>query len=339
MIYHWPKVFRLFLLFVLGYLVVVVLAACQSQNSELTSNKSCHWVEHMAGKTCVPDQIERLVTLDSPSFEYAIALGLKPVGTVDKQRLTSYLQDQLEGVIDVGESGEPNLERVLTLKPDLILGLNSNNQHIYRQAAQIAPTVLLEFEHSGLWKEVFHAYSETLHREDVEQQVMANYRQRLQEFKQRFEASPAPKQPPFQVSVVRIYPARINLYFRESFPGIVLRDAGLARPEAQDISASEAQRRYQNPIQASISLEALDQADGDALFVWTSESTPEEKQTAQQKWEELQADPLWQQLNAVQNNRVYFVPSYWIGSGPLAANAILDDLFKYLIKANVPTNQ
>ncbi len=331
MICTWSKAFRFALLFVLGYLLVVVLAACQPQKSELPSNKSCHWVEHVAGKTCVPDQIERLVTLDSPSFENAIALGLKPVGTVDTQRLTSYLQDQLEGVIDVGESGEPNLERVLTLKPDLILGLGSY-QHIYSQAAQIAPTVLLEFEHSGLWKEVFHAYSETLHREDVEQEVMANYRQRLQEFKQRFEVSSTPKQPAlFQVSVVRIYPARINLYFRDSFPGIVLRDAGLARPEAQDISASEAQDRYQNPIQASISLEALDQADGDALFVWTSESTPEENQAAQHKWKELQADPLWQQLNAVQNNRVYFVPSYWIGSGPLAANAILDDLFKYLI--------
>ena len=335
MIYRWSKVFRLVLLFVLGYLVVVVLAACQSQNSELTSSKSCHWVEHMAGKTCVPDQIERLVTLDSPSFEYAIALGLKPVGTVDTQRLNSYLQDQLKGVVDVGQYGEPNLESVLALKPDLILGLDSNNQHLYSQAAQIAPTVLFRFEHSGLWKEVFLVYSQALKRESTEQQVMANYRQRLQEFKQRFEARSAP----LQVSVVRIYPAKINLYFRDSFPGTVLQDAGLARPQTQDLSAAEAQRRYQNPIQASISLEALDQADGDAIFVWTSENTPEEKQTAQQKWEELQADPLWQQLNAVQNNRVYFVPSYWIGSGPLAANAILDDLFKYLIKTDAPTPQ
>lgn len=331
MMHDSSRMWRVFLWFCLGYLLVSLSLACQSSGTDLASAKPCHWVEHTAGKTCVPDQIERLVTLDTPSFENAIALGLKPVGTVDTQRLTSYLQDQLEGVIDVGESGEPNLERVLTLKPDLILGLDFS-QNIYTQAAQIAPTVLLEFEHSGLWKEVFHAYSETLHREDIERQVMANYRQRLQEFKQRFEAPSPPKQPaPFQVSVVRIYPARINLYFRDSFPGIVLRDAGLARPEAQDISASEAQDRYQNPIQASISLEALDQADGDALFVWTSENTPEENQTAQQKWEELQADPLWQQLNAVQNNRVYFVPSYWIGSGPLAANAILDDLFKYLI--------
>lgn len=338
MMHYLSRRLRIFLWFCFGCLLVSLSLACQSSGKDLAA-KPCHWVAHTAGRTCVPDQIERLVTLDTPSFENAVALGLNPIGTVDTQRLTSYLQDQLEGVIDVGKSGEPNLERVLALKPDFILGLSSY-QNIYTQAAQIAPTVLLKFEHSGLWKEVFLTYSKALNRETIGQQVMADYRQRLQEFKQRLEVRVASKRPsPFQVSVVRIYPDVINLYFRESFPGVVLHDAGLARPQAQDISALEAQRRYQNPIQASISLEAFDQADGDALFVWTSESTTEANQTAQQKWEKLQADPLWQQLEAVQNNQVYFVPSYWIGSGPLAANAILDDLFQYLIKIDVPINQ
>lgn len=161
---------------------------------------------------------------------------------------------------------------------------------------------------------------------------MADYQRRLQDFRQRFEARSAPNRlSSFQVSVARIYPDVINLYFRDSFPGTILQDAGLARPQAQNISASEAQRLYQNPIQASISLERLDQADGDALFVWTAENTAEANQTAQKKLIELRADPLWQRLQAVQKDRIFLVPSYWIGSGPLAADAIVDDLFKYLL--------
>ncbi len=326
-----PRPLRLLHWVCLGFLIVNLIAACQPTREKPTTDRPCHWVEHTAGKTCVPDRIKRLVTLDTPSFENAIALGLKPLGTVDKQRLASYLQDELDGVIDVGQSGEPNLESILALKPDLILGLDYH-QNLYSQASQISPTVLVEFEHSGLWQEVFLIYSKVLNRANMGQQVMANYRQRLTEFKQRFEAQLAPQTASsFQVSVVRIYPDVINLYFRDSFPGVILRDAGLARPEAQDLSAGEAQNRFQNPIQASISVERLDQADGDALFVWTSENTTEANQTAQQKWVKLQADPLWQQLKVVQNKRVYFVPSYWIGSGPLAADAIMDDLFNYLL--------
>lgn len=45
----------------------------------------------------------------------------------------------------------------------------------------------------------------------------------------------------------------------------------------------------------------------------------------------MKTNPLWQKLKAVQNNRVYLVPDYWIGSGILAANAIVDDLYKYLL--------
>ncbi|PSB23096.1 iron-siderophore ABC transporter substrate-binding protein, partial [filamentous cyanobacterium CCP2] len=42
--------------------------------------------------------------------------------------------------------------------------------------------------------------------------------------------------------------------------------------------------------------------------------------------------PLWSTLSAVQQGRVYEVPGYWIGDGPIAANAVIDDLFKYLVE-------
>ncbi|MGC1310554.1 MAG: iron-siderophore ABC transporter substrate-binding protein [Phormidesmis sp.] len=314
----------------LGALIFVGISACQRQGAELTGSPStdCRPIEHIAGTTCVPDQIERLVTLDAVSFENAIALGLKPIGTVDRQTSALYTADQLADVVDIGKSGEPNLESIVALKPDLILGLDYQ-QTLYEQTSQIAPTVLISFEHSGQWKETFEAYSQVLGREAVGQQVMADYRERSQAFQQRLDTlSPSP----IQASIVRIYPDSINLYFRESFPGVVLQDAGLARPKFQDISAAAAQQRYQNPIQAAISLESLAQADGDVLFVWTSENTAEANETAQKKLKDLRNDPLWQSLKVVQADNVHFVPSYWIGSGPIAANAILDDLEKYLVE-------
>lgn len=310
--------------------------ACRPLPSLVTSVNPthCRSVEHAAGITCVPKTIQRLVTLDLTSFEYAIALGFQPVGAPLSQQLPSYLDNRLIGVENIGEGGKPNLERVLSLKPDLIIGLDYH-QDIYTQASQIAPTLLIQFDHSGAWKAFFQRFSTALNREAIAQQIMTQYSQRLQNLqdtlKATAQANPGLSFPP-QVSVVRIYPDTINLYFRESFSGTILQDAGLARPKSQDLSASEAKQRFNNEVQASISLEQVDQADGDIMFIWTSEDSVAANQAAQQKLATLQATPLWQRLHAMKMERVYFVPNYWIGGSPLAANAVIDDLFQYLVK-------
>lgn len=298
--------------------------------------KDCHWVEHVAGVTCIPNTIQRLVTLDSVSFEYAVALGFHPVGSPLSQRLQSYLNDQLLGVENIGVGGNPSLERVLALKPDLILGL-AYHQGIYTQASQIAPTILMQFDHSGEWKAVFQKFSTALKREEFAQQVMNQYHHRLQDLQHILKTAANPIQGlpfPLKVSVVRIYPHTINLYLRDSFCGTILQDAGLARPLFQNLSASEAKQQLGNEIQVSISVEQTDLADGDVMFIWTSEDTVADTQTARKKLATLQSSPLWQSLNVIKRDRVYFVPDYWIGAGPLAAQAVIDDLFKYLVKSS-----
>ncbi|NCJ07453.1 ABC transporter substrate-binding protein [Synechococcales cyanobacterium C] len=303
-------------------MLVSLVVACQPQAEEEIGAAPCRVVTHAAGTACIPESIQRLVTLDGVTFEYAIAAGLSPIGTA-VSGLMDHLAEQVTQVENVGVSGEPNLERVLALKPDLIVGLDYN-QSAYAQASQIAPTLLFEFEHSGQWKTVFQQFAAALNQAEVAQQTLADYEARLATFK----AQMGERLNTLQVSVVRIYPDTINLYLRDSFVGIILQDAGLARPPAQNIGAEEATARFGNPIQTSISRELLAQADGDVIFVWTSENTPEAAATAQQNLQSLQQDPLWQQLKAVQAGRVYQVPSYWIGSGPIAANAVVGDLLK-----------
>ncbi|WP_228058393.1 ABC transporter substrate-binding protein [Nostoc sp. LEGE 12447] len=110
-----------------------------------------------------------------------------------------------------------------------------------------------------------------------------------------------------------------------------MQDAGLSRPESQNLTASKAKNLFNNPIQMSISNELIEKADGDVIFIWTAENNVKGNQTAQNKLDQLKLSPLWKNLKAVKENKVYLVSSYWIGSGMLAANAIIDDLFKYLI--------
>jgi iron complex transport system substrate-binding protein len=319
---HWWR----FVFTILCTLIVTV--ACHHDGSlpvsDYTTNAACRQIEHAAGISCVPENYQRVITLDGASLENAIALGIKPIGSVISD-FSSYWQEHLTGVKNIGID-QPNLESILALKPDLIVGFEYHKE-IYNITSKIAPTALLKFENSGQWKEVFTKFSLVLGKQEVGEAVMKNYYRRLEEFKQKM----GNKLSKTQVSVVRVYPNNINIYLLDSFCGKVLQDAGLSRPASQNITASEAERLFGNPIQVSIGNELIEKADGDVIFIWTGQNTSQGSATAKKNLEQLQSSPIWKNLKAVKENQVYLVPSYWIGSGMLAANAIVDDLFKYLL--------
>ncbi|MGG6269524.1 ABC transporter substrate-binding protein [Leptolyngbya sp. AN03gr2] len=154
------------LMFVILMFCTLWLTVSCHPSPRLISQTDCYEVKHSAGTTCVPKTIKRLVTLDSASFENAIALGLTPVGTVLAEQSTLHLQKQQRSIVNVGQSGNPSLEAVLALKPDLIIGL-SYHDLIYAQMSQIAPTVLLELGHSGKWKELFRDLGNVLNRSAI----------------------------------------------------------------------------------------------------------------------------------------------------------------------------
>jgi len=81
----------------------------------------------------------------------------------------------------------------------------------------------------------------------------------------------------------------------------------------------------ENQPLVSVSLERLELLDADVLFVALDPG-------AEESFQKYQNTPLWQKLDVVKNQRVYAVDSgYWIFGNILSANAILDDLFKYLV--------
>ncbi len=270
-------------------------------------------VTHVLGSTAVPVNPQRIVVLDNFALEAVLALGLTPTGAVYSDQIAQqpFIQGRLDGVANLGNVGEPNLERLLALDPDLILTINvyDDFQQTYEQLSQIAPTVPVDFESSAQWKDVFMQFAAALGREATAQELLAAYDERMAAFRDAVGTSRADT----TVSIVRVSSdGSLRLYLRDSFSGVVLSDAGLSWPAAQPSSG----------FAADISKERLDLADADVLFLWTA-NDPEGEQAIG----DLRADSLWQQLEAVQNNRVYAAPRYWIGSGILAANAIVDDLY------------
>ncbi|MDY6897140.1 MAG: ABC transporter substrate-binding protein, partial [Cyanobacteriota bacterium] len=129
-----------------------------SLNPENTTSQT-RVVKHAMGKTKVPLNPKKVVVIGG--LDNVLALGIKPIAatTLDDNNYLNYLESKTKEVQKVGVNGSPNLEKILYLKPDLILGLNWDAD-IYQQLSQIAPTVLADGDKS--WKEWLTKFAEAL---------------------------------------------------------------------------------------------------------------------------------------------------------------------------------
>lgn len=310
---------RLSLLMTLSFLLV---SACSSKFSQNTSSESvqslaseCRVVKHHLGENCVPANPQRVVVLDTSSLDATFALGIKPIGSVAIEPYLSYPEDKTNGITSVGDSTQPNIEKILLLKPDLILDCREADKGLlYEKLSQIAPTVSVSLEDcSAEWKDGFRTYAEALGKSEEAEQLLRDYDERIKEFQRKM----GDRLKNTEVSVVVSAPQYVRIYLRDSFLSSVIEDTGLPRPAAQD----------KEGFAKEISLEALAIADGDAMFAM--EYSPEDSFL-----KKIRSQPLWSQLDAVKQGRVYTVNyGSWIAERSIGgANRILDDLFEHLVE-------
>lgn len=305
----------------LGISMVTLVSACNIiHDPNIASDKqpveNCRAVQHVMGSICIPRHPRRVVTLNS--FENTWALGIRPIAStyVTGFPMLKYLQGKVDRVESVGDYSSPNIEKILRLKPDLIIS-GSELKGIYKQLSYIAPTVVLNtFFPSPPWQESLEEIATVLGKEEVSQQLIDNYWQRVEKLKQAL--GDRRKTP--MVSIANISSEHgIWSYGEKHFSGSVLKDIGLQRPESQrgDFFYIE-----------NISKEKILDIDGDVLFFVTWEREADKKIL-----DKLKQSPLWSQLKVVQKNQVYLVGAHWHSSDIFAINAILDDLEKYLVNS------
>lgn len=314
----------------LGILTLILVVSCHSRSSIQTIHqqpvKDCRTVQHVMGSTCVPRNPQRVVTIAGDALANSWALGIHPIASsyVVGFPIPKYLQGKVDIVESVGAYNNPNIEKILRLKPDLIIS-GSDLKDIYKQLSYIAPTVVLNTPFpSPPWQDMLKELATFLGKEKEGQQLINQYWQRVEKLQQVLGVSAAsPKENRLKNMEVSIANTSseygIWSYGEKHFSGSVLKDIGLQRPKSQrgDFFYIE-----------NISKEKISHIDGDVLFFVSWERDDDEKTL-----NKLKQNPLWSQLEVVQKNKVYLVGAHWHNSDIFAINAILDDLEKYLVEA------
>ncbi|MDX8365614.1 iron-siderophore ABC transporter substrate-binding protein [Cytobacillus sp. IB215665] len=313
-------------------IAILTLVGCSNTEGETSSGKeatqkvtttesSYYQVEHAMGTTEVKGTPEKIVILTNEGTEALLSLGITPVGAVQSwtgDPWYDHIQEEMNGVKSVGKEMEPSLETILSLQPDLIIGNKMRHEKIYEQLSAIAPTVFAETLR-GDWKENYELYAKAVNKEEQGKEVISEFNNRIENLQNQLGDKLNQ-----QVSIVRFMPGDVRIYHKDTFSGVILDQLGFARPESQDIA---------DFAEKNVTKERIPAMDGDILFYFTYDPADKEGE-AKKLEEEWINDPLFNNLNVVQNNNIYRVnDAIWNTAGGVkAANLFLDDIEKYFLE-------
>ncbi|WP_327347827.1 iron-siderophore ABC transporter substrate-binding protein [Streptomyces europaeiscabiei] len=303
-----------------------LLAACDDDSTKASDTARAgadsaafpRTLKTVMGDVRIPAQPKKVVVLDTGELDDVTLLGVDPVGAVAPHFKTeggfpTYLEGELGNTTDVGPLLEPNLEKIASLRPDLILSSKVRHEKVYDKLSAIAPTVFTETT-GGVWKENLKVHAEALGLEDEAAAELKEYETRAEALGAAIEKKDGTMP---TVSVVRFVAGPTRLYASNSYSGVVLDDVGFQRPKSQ-ISDDPA------VTMKDVSPEEIDQADADLIFVTTAD-TPDKTQQKQ-----VTSNPVWKDLPAVKDGKVFEVPdeTWMSGIGVQAAEEMLADIAK-----------
>lgn len=276
----------------------------------------------------VPADPQRVVTLSEPTLDGALALGVKPIGSVNgrgQSTMPNYLIDLAEGIPTVGTVAQFNFEAIAALKPDLILTYASggNNPESVAILQQIAPVYFVGYA-GAAWKTTFRNVANALNRVDAAEQLLGEFDAYAADVASRLQAAGFADK---TFSIVRWQGSNASLILKELPPGMALEAIGLKRPPAQDKEG----RGHSEPI----SLENLTDADADYMFFGTLGGSSVDNPTAggtadisgaQQAYDEAVQVPGFRELTAYKEGHVILVDgSLWTSTGgPILMRRIIE---------------
>lgn len=317
-----------FALLILCIMTIIAAACGAAENkpaSNTTKSKSAEAAEtnikYLDQTYKLKTPVKRVVIAGSlESMEDAKLLGIKPIGasTVGGTfpELFKVITAKTEGI---GEKTEPNLEKILKLKPDVILGSTKFPPATIKKLDKVQTTIPVSHVSSD-WESNLLLLGELTGKSEKAKSIISDYQKDLKQAKETLKDKSNNK----TAVILRIRQGDLYVYPEDVyFNSTLYGDLGFTAPS--DIKKAKAQ--------AMISLERLGELNPDYIFVQFSQ---EENSSNPNALKDLEENKIWNSLKAVKNGHINenVVDPMLQGGTALSKTTFLDQAVKWLDQTN-----
>ena len=256
----------------------------------------------------VPAQPKRIASISYFADDVALALGIKPVAStyMTAGREPDFLLGLTKDMKQIGQRAKPNLELLSEAKPDLIVAIRRYTVGNAPQLGKIAPYVAYNMELlDGSDREIAEL-SKILGNPERGIQLNKEFRAHLADF-----TAKAPKDTHPRFAIMWGGQTPFAFHTENTAASIVAAIGG------DNIAGKMTPGRE---FGIDLSLETMLEKDPQVLFIYDSgPDWPHEN------------NPIWQELSAVKNKRVFYVGDQWVETnGPIAREIVLREAAHYL---------
>ncbi|MBK0023968.1 ABC transporter substrate-binding protein [Ochrobactrum sp. S46] len=249
----------------------------------------------------VPAEVKEIASVSYVPVDVALALGIKPTATtfMMEGRNPDYLLGLTKDMKSLGQRAKPNLELLSAAKPDLIIATKRYTASNAAQIENIAPYAAFNMERLGDSYREVSEISKLLGKPEAGEKLNADFTQHIAEFRAK---APKDSHPSFVIMFGGESP---YAFFDEHTTATIMTQLG----GKNAVGPADDPGRFG----LDYSYESLLEKDPDVIILmeWVKDRSHEN-------------NPIWQQLSAVKNNRVYYAGDQWAeADGPIAREILL----------------
>ena len=285
---------------ILLFISLLALGGCNTGDASKESEASVNGGEKSESDTreitylgetyTVPDDVERIVITGAmEAMEDATALDVEPVGAITLGgEFPEVFKESMGQAESIGEKQEPNFEKILQLKPDVILGTTKFPEKVVSKLEQIAPTILVSHISTD-WEDNLLLMGALNGKEKEAETLLSDYGQLVDKAKADLAEDFEDK----TVVAIRVRAGKMFIYPEDVFFNPILySELELNVPEA--VKNAKAQEE--------ISIEQLAEMNPDYIFMQVQQTGTQENEQA---FEQLKQNSIIQNIDAFKEEQVY----------------------------------
>lgn len=241
----------------------------------------------------MPAHPKRVVILNTANIDMYLAVEGTIVGRMDAASLTGDLREKVKDIPSVGNTYNPDIEKIISLHPDLVIGMNIAN-HIKLREALTAANIPLYINDLDSFEDVnrsLQLFGELTNHPDISKMQIEKINTVFANYQAKIKDKPHPK-----TLLLLGTPGNLNVSTDRSFSGKLLDSLG-----ANNIGKYIGGDAPYVPL----SLEFIQEQNPERIIFVVMYPDPSIKESFVK---EMQSNPSWQHVQAVKTDQIHYVP-------------------------------